>query len=115
MTFAEVAGGTQTIFDNCTVDTMRYGFKLADGASCTINNFIWFTNTNFYSAEIQKKYPRTIFWCANPSTAQIYVVGAQIPGEANLAFSNAALPKSVFMNIRATGSTSQIAYFRNDK
>ena len=115
ITFAEVAGGTQTIFDNCTVDTMRFGFKLADGASCTINNFIWFTNTNFYSAEIQKKYPRTIFWCANPSTAQIYVVGAQIPGEANLAFSNAALPKSVFMNIRATGSTSQIAYFRNDK
>ena len=116
LTFAVVDhNGGQALFDNCTVDTMRYGYKLkaSSGAGCTITNTIWTTNENFYSKLLQKQYPRTVFYCEEPKGAYFYVVGAWIPEEEYLSFTNGEMFNSMFINIRAV-EDSKIPYLRND-
>ena len=113
-TYAYIAKGNQSLFVNCSVDTYRYGFKLAKDASVAVNNATWITNSVFYTEQIQKQYPRTVFYAEDPNSAQFYVVGLQLPWESHLAFSNAELRKSVFMNIRYPAGTQGIANLRND-
>ena len=114
--FAEVAKGTQTLFDNCSIDTVRYGFKIADGASCQIMNMTWITNNVFYTAKLQMEYPRTIFYCQKPAKARVYAVNLSIPAESCLDFSNGPMPNSIFLNTRVPEgfNTSKMKYFRND-
>ena len=113
-TFAEIAGGNCSLFVNCSVDTVRYGYKLHKGANCAVSNGTWITNKNFYKPEMQAKYPRTIFYSDAPGLAQFYVTGMMVPNEDHLSFSNGAMPNSVFLNIRMPGGKTDIPFFRND-
>ena len=117
MTFAEIVG-TQSIWIGPSVDTVRYGFKLHDGASTSISDLVWITNIVMYKKEMQEQYPRTIFWAENPEEAKFMVTGLQIPWEQGpIVFSNAELPKSTFLNVRlpdGMDGPSTLAYFRDD-
>jgi hypothetical protein len=117
MTFAEVHGN-QSIWIGPSVDTVRYGFKLHDGASTSISDLVWITNIVMYKKEMQEQYPRTIFWAENPEEAKFMVTGLQIPWEQGpIVFSNAELPKSTFLNVRlpdGMDGPSTLAYFRDD-
>ena len=116
MTFAEVKGG-QSLWIAPSVDTVRYGFKLHDGASTSISDMNWITNAVFYKSELQREYPRTIFWAENPKTARFMVNGLRIPSESNLSFANGELPLSSFMMIRYASDYNaprMLRYFRDD-
>lgn len=116
MTFAEITG-TQSVWIEPSVDTVRYGFKLYKGASTSISDLVYITNTNFYKSDMQKKYPRTLFWAESPSEAKFMVTGVQIRWEDYLSFSNASLPMSTFMNVRipdGCDGETQFANFRDD-
>ena len=114
--FATIAGGHQSTFDNCSIDTYRYGFKIMGDAGCQITNLNWITNAVFYTEALQQKYPRTIFMCEKPELAAVYAVNIAIPAEQYLSFSNAEMPGSIFLNTRIASNfdVSGIKYYRND-
>ncbi len=114
-TFAEVYG-TQTMFTNVSVDTFRYGFKMTPWTSVSIKNMRWITNKVFYTEELQAQYPRTMFWADEPENVQISLDSLQFGNETNLDFSNNALPKSTFFNVRATNGARPENYknYRDD-
>ena len=112
MTFAEIHG-SQSIWIGPSVDTVRYGFKLAEGASTSISDLVYITNKVFYTEELQKKYPRTLFWAEDPENAKFMVTGCQINWEKYLDFSNAPLPNSSFVNLRIPAGMNGAQQFKN--
>ena len=113
VTFAHIGIGTTSVFTNCTMGNMRYGFKLDEYATCAVTNMRWYTKEGFYDEDLQKQYPQVIFWAVNPATAQFHVNGVQILTEGSLSFSNGDLPKSSFINVRIPENIT-IDYVRND-
>lgn len=112
MTFAEIHG-SQSIWIGPSVDTVRYGFKLAKGSSTSITDLVYITNKAFYKEELQKQYPRTLFWAEDPENAKFMVTGIQINWEKYLDFSNAPLPNSSFTNLRIPDGMNGAQQFKN--
>ena len=116
LTYAEIVG-SQSVWIEPSVDTVRYGFVLRDGASTSISDLVYINNLVMYTAEMVKQYPRVLFVADNPEEAQFMVTGLQLRWEENLAFSNAPLPKSTFLNVRVPDGcdgSGTFKYFRDD-
>ncbi len=116
-TFARIEG-TQSVWYNPSVDTMRYGFVFGDNASTSIIDMTWITNYTFYSEYMQEKYARTLFvFNGNSARMGTSVVGLQInTADKYLSFSNVEAPNSLFLNVRAPHADpeTEIKNFRND-
>ncbi len=114
--YAEIPDGYQSIFNTALVDTFRYGFKIGDWASTTVNDLVWITNSNFYDEATRAQYPMCIF-VTNRTDNQIMVNGLAFTYMKNFDFSNNQLPKSVFLNVRYKNSSnpwSTMKNFRDD-
>ena len=119
LTFAEIPEDSiKSVWINPAVDTVRYGFKLGKGAAVSITDMVWITNSVMYEKDLQDEYPRTMFYAEDPETARVTVTGLSIPWELGpIAFSNAELPKSMFLNVRTPermDGPSAMKHFRND-
>ncbi len=115
-TFAKITSN-QSVWHNPSVDTYRYGFRFADNSSTSITDMIWIVNGNFYKEDLQKQYPRTMFYCESAGEAvRTTVTGLQFKNQKYLDFSNVEMPNAVFMNVRVPSgfNTADMKNFRND-
>lgn len=109
--------GFHIVFDSPSVDTYRYGFKIANPVyNVLITNMLWITNGGVYTPELQAQFPRCIFNAESPECS-FQVTGLFIGDETNIAFSNIELPYSSFSNVRIPVDVDGhkcFKFYRND-